>query len=175
MNNDASKTNDSSPANSRRTALKGIATGAGMIAGSQTLPDRWLKPVVSSIVMPAHAQTSPSSTFESCQISEGSFVRNAEGDFDEMSYSFEVQTEAPDGTGVDIIVRDPGTDPFNSQEGGDESSDFVHSTTVDGGGVSISGLIETNTEATPIDVDVDFHQDGDIDCNDAFDTVIADD
>ena len=174
MHQNESPNTCSSSGASRRAALKNIAAGAGVIAGSQALPERWLKPVVSSIVMPVHAQTSPSSAFEGCQISEGSLVRNAEGTFSETRYSFEVQTEATDGTTVDLIVRDPGTDPFNSQEGGVESSDFVDTAIVDEGRVTFSGDIATNTEATPIDVDVDFEQDGDIDCSDSIDTVFAD-
>jgi len=171
-NNETANTLSSSGA-SRRAALRNIASGAGVIAGSQALPERWLKPVVSSIVMPVHAQTSPSAAFEGCQISEGSLARNVEGDLSETTYSFEVQTEASDGTTVDLIVRDPGTDPFNSQESA-ESSDFVDTAVVDGGRVSFSGDIATNTEASPIDVDVDFDQDGDIDCSDSIDTVFVD-
>ena len=42
----------------RRTAMKKIAVGAGALAGISSLPDKWTKPIVGSIVLPAHAQTS---------------------------------------------------------------------------------------------------------------------
>ena len=45
--------------NSRRKALKAIGA-SGVLAG--TIPGSWTKPLVESVVLPAHAQTSPPST-----------------------------------------------------------------------------------------------------------------
>ena len=42
----------------RRDALKKILVGAGVVTGAQLLPDEWTKPVVDSIIVPAHAQSS---------------------------------------------------------------------------------------------------------------------
>ena len=42
----------------RRDALKKILVGAGVVTGSQLLPDEWTKPIVDSIIVPAHAQSS---------------------------------------------------------------------------------------------------------------------
>jgi hypothetical protein len=42
----------------RRTLLKGIVAGAGGIAASSFLPEKWVKPVISSGVLPVHAQAS---------------------------------------------------------------------------------------------------------------------
>jgi len=44
--------------NSRRKLLKGTAVAAGT---ALALPNEWVKPVVNSITLPAHAQTSPCS------------------------------------------------------------------------------------------------------------------
>ena len=44
-----------STSNSRRKALKAIGVG-GVLAG--TIPSSWTKPVVKSVILPAHAQTS---------------------------------------------------------------------------------------------------------------------
>ncbi|GMR05679.1 MAG: hypothetical protein BMS9Abin25_0254 [Gammaproteobacteria bacterium] len=44
-----------STSNSRRKALKAIGVG-GVLAG--TIPGSWTKPIVKSVVLPAHAQTS---------------------------------------------------------------------------------------------------------------------
>lgn len=42
----------------RRRLLKTIAAG-GSAAGLAALPGKWAKPVVASVILPAHAQTSP--------------------------------------------------------------------------------------------------------------------
>ena len=43
----------------RREALQKIAIGGGVVvAGAHLLPQKWLKPVVDWVVVPAHAQTS---------------------------------------------------------------------------------------------------------------------
>ena len=47
-----------SPDQSRRSALKKIAVGVGVLAGYNVLPDKWTKPIVGQIALPAHAATS---------------------------------------------------------------------------------------------------------------------
>jgi hypothetical protein len=42
----------------RRTLLKGVVAGIGSIAAASFLPEKWVKPVVSSGVLPVHAQAS---------------------------------------------------------------------------------------------------------------------
>ncbi len=42
----------------RRKAIKKIAVGVGALAGINVLPEKWVKPVVEMVVLPAHAQTS---------------------------------------------------------------------------------------------------------------------
>jgi len=54
MNND--KTHKSS---ARRRLLKSVVAGGGVLATGKLLPERWAEPVVQSVVLPAHAQTSP--------------------------------------------------------------------------------------------------------------------
>ncbi|MCP4365833.1 MAG: hypothetical protein GY800_11130 [Planctomycetes bacterium] len=46
----------------RRTTIKKIAVGVGALAGISALPEKWTRPVVESIVLPAHAQTSANLT-----------------------------------------------------------------------------------------------------------------
>lgn len=44
---------------SRRKLLKSIATGSGAIIAGKSLPESWRRPVVDSVMLPAHALTSP--------------------------------------------------------------------------------------------------------------------
>ncbi len=44
---------------SRRRLLKALAVSGSALAGVKVLPDAWVKPVVESVVVPAHAQASP--------------------------------------------------------------------------------------------------------------------
>ncbi len=46
------KSNDS-----RRKLLKSIAAGSGAVVAGKSLPESWSKPVINSIVLPAHATT----------------------------------------------------------------------------------------------------------------------
>ena len=43
---------------SRRKLLKSIAAGSGAVIAGKSLPDSWSRPVVDSVMLPAHAQTS---------------------------------------------------------------------------------------------------------------------
>jgi len=55
----AHHTGDSrSPPNSRRLTLTRLAAGSAAVGGAALLPSRWLRPVVESVLLPAHAQTS---------------------------------------------------------------------------------------------------------------------
>lgn len=51
---------------SRRKALKSMLAASGVVAGSQALSSEWTRPLVESVVLPTHAQTSvTASTFTS--------------------------------------------------------------------------------------------------------------
>ena len=43
---------------SRRKLLKSIAAGSGAVIAGKSLPEKWVKPAVDSVLLPAHAQTS---------------------------------------------------------------------------------------------------------------------
>jgi len=42
----------------RRKLLRGVVAGGGAIMAGKTLPDNWSRPLVDSVVLPVHAQTS---------------------------------------------------------------------------------------------------------------------
>jgi len=43
--------------NSKRKLLKSIAAGSGAVVAGKSLPESWARPIVNSIVLPAHAAT----------------------------------------------------------------------------------------------------------------------
>jgi len=43
----------------RRRLLKSIAAGSGAVITGKTLPESWTRPIVDSVALPAHAETSP--------------------------------------------------------------------------------------------------------------------
>lgn len=49
----------------RRQAMKKIAVGVGVLAGYSVLPEKWTRPIVGQIVLPAHAATSGDAPVES--------------------------------------------------------------------------------------------------------------
>ena len=46
---------------SRRKLLKSLAAGSGALIAGKSLPDSWARPVVDSVLLPVHAQTSQTS------------------------------------------------------------------------------------------------------------------
>ena len=50
---------DKKSSESRRKLLKSIAAGSGAIVAGKSLPESWSRPIVDSVMLPAHAQTSP--------------------------------------------------------------------------------------------------------------------
>ncbi|MDB4522266.1 hypothetical protein N9100_02525 [Gammaproteobacteria bacterium] len=49
---------DKKSSENRRKLLKSIAAGSGAIVAGKSLPESWSRPVVDSVMLPAHAQTS---------------------------------------------------------------------------------------------------------------------
>ncbi len=62
---------------SRRTLLKSIAAGGGAVVAGKTLPDTWKKPVIDSVMMPAHAQTSDE-FFSGLYSTQNAFITRAD-------------------------------------------------------------------------------------------------
>jgi len=50
----------------RRKVLKVLAASGGTLAAGQLVPERWSRPVIDSIVLPAHAQATPLPLALSC-------------------------------------------------------------------------------------------------------------
>jgi hypothetical protein len=52
----------------RRSAMRKIAISAGVLAGISVLPERWTRPIIGQIVLPAHAATSGATLHDPCQV-----------------------------------------------------------------------------------------------------------
>lgn len=50
---------DSNRESARRRLLKATLVGGGAAAAMKTMPDQWARPVIDSVVLPAHGETSP--------------------------------------------------------------------------------------------------------------------
>ena len=54
---------DKKSSDKRRKLLKSIAAGSGAIVAGKSLPENWARPVVGSVLLPAHAQTSGATAY----------------------------------------------------------------------------------------------------------------
>ena len=52
----------------RRSAMRKIAVGVGVLASYSVLPESWTKPIIGQIVLPAHAGTSGSGLHDPCEV-----------------------------------------------------------------------------------------------------------
>jgi len=48
----------------RRTVLKKLALGSGVASAALAMPEKWVRPIVSSVVLPVHATTTNSTYYE---------------------------------------------------------------------------------------------------------------
>ena len=87
---------------SPRKLLKSIAAGSGAIVAGKSLPEKWSRPVVDSVLLPAHAQTSPTPPADTPPAINGVFTNFSNGtsnDFkllDELIPTAMAQSEALD-------------------------------------------------------------------------------
>ena len=71
---------------SRRKLLKSIAAGSGAIVAGKSLPESWSRPVVDSVMLPAHAQTS---TEASCGPITATAVEFLDDDDDQVNVIYD--------------------------------------------------------------------------------------
>ena len=89
---------DKKSSESRRKLLKSIAAGSGTVIAGKSLPKSWSKPVVDSVLLPAHAQTSPAPPPETCSTIKVTFSFTATG-IDNGGVGYDIY---PAGGGVSI-------------------------------------------------------------------------
>ena len=118
---------DDRPLSTRRTLLKSLAVGGGGVIAVKTLPREWMKPIVDSVIVPVHAQSS-------------------------VTYGLSAQvvvTHSGDNPADDAVQNTygPGT---HELVGASDSMDFEISGTIDPG---IAQSVEVIIDATGGDLD----------------------
>lgn len=91
------------PAHPARRRLMG-AVAAGAVVAIKGLPDRWTKPVVDSVILPGHAQTSPQceGTFSQTQ---GYDIAQLNTTIPDQTFTFDLGGAEPCGDGTVSITN----------------------------------------------------------------------
>jgi len=76
--------------NGRRAILKSMVIGGGAAGAFSGLPTSWKKPMVASVMLPAHAQTSPSSSTGSLSDCSSDILSVSDVPFTAYTYTFNV-------------------------------------------------------------------------------------
>ena len=134
---------------SRRKMLKSMAVGGGAVVAGKNLPDQWAKPMVDSVLLPAHAQT----TTVVCSISGSASATQATGPFDGADNGLDSTTDSfgPFNLGGSYNESAPASDEititpeFSVTPG---VTDAFNLTTVYNGDLDIAGP-DINQNVTP--------------------------
>ncbi len=97
----------------RRRLLKTIGAGGGAIVGAKSLPDKWVAPLVESVTLPAHAQTTPGGVLIALSGGVSNVVATGEG--------AEFRGFAEDGSAAERSILDAIVTPAHAddqEEGG---------------------------------------------------------
>ena len=101
---------DKKSSDSRRKLLKSIAAGSGAIVAGKSLPESWSKPVVDSVMLPAHAQTSPAEPAPPTgplAVASVTITETNDGPEDEIALVL-------DNAGNYQLIADPGSKPADT-------------------------------------------------------------
>jgi hypothetical protein len=99
---------DSRFARSRRTALKTIFAAGGAAVAAKSLPERWSKPIVEAVVLPAHAQATASCSCAFITVGVNALANTFTGTYSWSSCSTVDHTVlAIVGPGIDIGYVEP--------------------------------------------------------------------
>ena len=119
---------DSKTSGARRKLLKSLGTAGGVVATSGMLPGQWTKPVVESVLLPAHAQTTQSD------------VASPAGPQCEIRTKFDANFTEPFTNTLTLVVGDP------TQVGGALAVRFPDGC---GGTSPLTFLLEQGSSSTP--------------------------
>lgn len=139
-------------AKARRLVLKSIVTG-GAVTTTKTLPDKWTRPITDSVLMPAHAQASPTGPVTlACRVLDVDSVPQADGDADGLSFD---PAGPPFSGGANVTVDGF----FDASSSTDSGTDDVE--------ITLGGVSATLDPAAAGDVTLSLSTDGDFDLDTA--------
>ena len=149
------------PKSSRRNVLKSIAAGSSAVAVGKALPERWSKPVVDAVLLPAHAETTdengsqptttvvPTTTPCTPCLVAADYCRGEGASSNRLSVAVDGTVSIETRNGSDTTSVDPCA-------GGDFSFQFSSS---GGGTISVRGTIDCGEPANPL---VYYYTDGQV-------------
>ena len=124
---------------SRRKLLKSIAAGSGAIVAGKSLPESWSKPVVDSVILPAHAQTSPGAEPTTFTQTITQTIELTEPTV--LSFDFDIGSFIPTGAGTVTVTAFADLGNYLSAPGQD-NIDASENIDVSVGGTSIGILFD---------------------------------
>jgi hypothetical protein len=92
---------------SRRKLLKSIAAGSGAVIAGKSLPESWTKPVVDSVMLPAHAETSPAAPTGPLAVASVTVLNDRDEPEDEIAL-------VVDNAGNYQLIADPSSKPADT-------------------------------------------------------------
>lgn len=138
------------PSNQRRKLLATFALGGGTLA---TAPERWSKPIIESVLLPAHAETTPGEatpgepTPQECIEGFSSEFAPSNWSFDADGGDGSVETNAP--TSIELIGSDAIGTCSPSNFGNATSFCITIPGSLPGGTISFDWSYETTDELGP--------------------------
>ena len=129
----------------RRTLIKKILGGAGVFAGSQALPDNWIKPAISTALIPAHGNISD------CVVNTTFFVAEGQVSSEAINVSLEFSTTGvPEGASVFVAYTSE-----NGLQMPNEGNSYVGTINSDGIPIWNTGPVTTiEVQGNPIGAEV---------------------
>ena len=106
--------------NNRRRLIKSLAGGSGAVAFAKLLPDQWIRPVMSTVITPAHAELTPCTSpnevvFDSLEVEEGNSAEiqlessESEADFEASGLPYEAVFTSTGGESIGESITVEGT------------------------------------------------------------------
>ena len=122
---------DKNTEESRRKLLKSIAIGSGVVIAGKSLPESWSRPVVDSVMLPAHAETSPAEPTDPAEPADPAGCSTTPA-------STTQPLSLTDIPGADLGIPDSGNGTFTIPNVNPPSGNCTDTTT-------LAGTVSTNT------------------------------
>jgi len=124
----------------RRKLLKTIAAGSGVIS-LNTIPDRWARPVVNSVLLPTHAQLTGCYEYFGINLNQTIFQTRSEPHW----YAGVMETvlpnaQAQEGDEVDFCVTVCGSTATVVFRNNQNNAEFMSSPNINGSSASVSAV-----------------------------------